>query len=443
MDSIVNKTTYNSASNKPHSFVFRFHAKDPAKLATLSGSLNRAISDVYSFFTKIPSNFMVYNGKVDFLRYPLAAESNFDTIVFDEVDMKVYATDTYLCSENLKGSHLLESGENENMFSLLYKEQFVVSFEATIKQNAKPEDIDNFKSIVQNILQNADVGGVNLLSVAFDKDSDALPFSPMDLIPPKVSTTPTYQPLKLPFVRVNSTLSVHDRGWTNKSQDLSHSCLERDMLERMDGDFVSFSCLDKDDIEFETTKIASRDGTLRINTTYICGIETVNQPALLTDANNNPVWVISIIEDFEGGEDMQNLLLSRVVALPSKNDIATTFKSQSDYPVMPMFGDYFGADINYLLLAMKGSNIASWIEYGMECNRDVMADGTVEYEVYLADELGGQSACFVGCFEKMSQFLSRVESEANLEDQDSPFDIAEDMGCSPISIEHHHDELMD
>lgn len=387
---------------------------------------------------------MVYNGKVDFLRYPLAAESDYDTIVFDEVDMKVYATDTFLCTEKLKGSQLLESGANENIFSLLYKEQFVVSFEATIKQNAKAEDIDNFKSIVQNILQNADVGGVNLLSVAFDKDAGVLPFSPTDLIPTKASTTPSYQPLKLPFVRVNNTLSIHDRGWTNKNADLSHGCLERDMLERMEGDFVSFSCLDNDNVELEATRIASEDGTLRINTTYICGVETINKPALLTDANNNPVWVISIIEGAEKDHDSkQNLLLSRVIALPSKNDIETTFKSQSDYPVMPMFGDYFGADINYLLLAMKGSNIASWIEYGMECNRDVMADGTVEYEVYLADDMGGQSACFVGCFEKMNEFLSRVESEAFLEDQDAPFEIAEDMGCSPIGTEHYNDELMD
>lgn len=134
MDSILKQPAHNRASNTPHSFVFRFHAKDAAKLATLSESLNRAISDIYSFFTKIPSNLMVRNGNVDFLRYPLAFESNFDTIVFDEIDMKVFATDTYICTEKLKGSHLLNGQGDENLFSLLYKEQFVVSFEATIKK---------------------------------------------------------------------------------------------------------------------------------------------------------------------------------------------------------------------------------------------------------------------------------------------------------------------
>jgi len=99
MDSTLRKSGRNGASNKPHSFVFRFYAKDIAKLATLSDSMNRAISDIYSFFPQIPSNLMIHNGSVDFLRYPLADDSNFNTIIFDEIDIKVFATDTYLCTE--------------------------------------------------------------------------------------------------------------------------------------------------------------------------------------------------------------------------------------------------------------------------------------------------------------------------------------------------------
>lgn len=136
-------------------------------------------------------------------------------------------------------------------------------------------------------------------------------------------------------------------------------------------------------------------------------------------------------------------MLSRVVALPSKNDVLTTFESQSSYPIIPMFGDVFGEDINYLLLAVKGSVVSAWVESGMECIRNIMHDGTVEYEVYLADDMGGQSACFVGDFDKTGEFLTRVNSEAIIEDQDAPFDIAEDMGCSPISRRLHQDELMD
>lgn len=443
MDSTLAKSKRNAASNKPHSFVFRFHAKDSAKLATLSDSLNRAISDIYSFFPQIPSNLMVHNGSVDFLRYPLADEPDFDTIIFDEIDMEVFATDTYLCTEKLKGSQLLERGKNENLFSLLYKEQFVVRFEATIKKDAKPEELESFKSIVHNILQNADIEGVSFLSVSFDQEADVLPFSPVDLIPKKTHGVYAYQPLKVPFTRENISLTLHDRDWTNKKKDLSYSCLERDMITRMDGNFVNFSCFDEDDIEIETSKITTQGVTVRINTTYICGIEDLEKPALITDANNNPVWVISLTDDQDDEKDKQNLLLSRVVALPSKNDVLTTFKTQSSYPLMPMFGDMFGADINYLLLSIKSSVVASWIEYGMECVRNVLNDGAIEYEVYLADEMGSQSACFVGDFERMGEFLDRVNSETVLEDQDAPFDIAEDMGCSPNNIDLHQEQLMD
>lgn len=443
MDSTVEMSTSNGVANQPHSFVFRFFAKDPAKLATLSASLNRSISDIYSFFTQIPANFLVSNGKIDFLRYPLAVDSNFDTMVFDEIDMQIFATDTYLCTEALPGSQRLESGEDENLFSLMYKEQFVVSLEASIKQGASKADLESFKVLLQNILQNADIEGVTLLSVAFDKNVDALPFTPTDVIPENAGEAYASQPLKLPFVRTNSTLPISKLGWANKDQELAIGCFERDMLTRMEGDFVSFGCRDDEGVEFDTTEIEHRDGTLRVNTTYLCGIEDLEQPALLSDANDNPVWVITLLDDKVGQEGKQNLLLSRIVALPSCNDVETTFKSQSHYPIMPMFGDYFGADINYMLLAMKNSNLAAWVEYGMECNRDIMADGTAEYEVYLADELGGQSGCFVGNFEQMQEFLVRVEAEAPTEDLDAPFDIADDMGCSPLSADIEQDVLMD
>lgn len=443
MDSTVAKSAPNGVANQPHSFVFRFFAKDPAKLATLSASLNRSISDIYSFFTQIPANFLVSNGKLDFLRYPLAVESNFDTMVFDEIDMELFATDTFLSTEELPGSESLGKGEDENLFSLMYKEQFVVSLEASIKQGASTADLESFKVLLQNILQNADIEGVTLLSVAFDKTADALPFTPTDVIPENAGEAYAYQPLKLPFVRTNSALSMHDRGWVNEDAELALGCLERDMLTRMEGDFVRFGCLDEEGIEFDTNVMAHRDGTLRVNTTYLCGIEELEQPALVVDANGNPVWTITLLDDTKGEVGKQNLLLSRMVALPAKNDVETTFNSQSHYPVMPMFGDYFGADINYMLLAMKNSNLASWVEYGMECNRDIMADGSAEYEVYLADELGGQSGCFVGNFEQMQEFLARVEKEAPSDDLDAPFDIAEEMGCSPVSANLQQDVLMD
>jgi len=345
--------------------------------------------------------------------------------------------------KKMKGSQLLERGEDENLFSLLYKEQFVVRFEATIKKEATNKELESFKSIVHNIIQNADIEGVNLLSVAFDKEVDALPFSPKDLIPEKKHGVYAYQPLNLPFVRESHFLTSCDRGWTGENKELSYSCLERDMITRMDGDFVSFSCFDDDDVEIETPKIKAQGVTVRINTTYICGIEDLEKPALITDSNNNPIWVIALTDELDNEEDKENLLLSRVVALPSKNDVLKTFESQSSYPLMPMFGDMFGADINYLLLSIKSSRISSWIEYGMECVRNVLNDGKMEYEVYLADEMGSQSVCFIGDFEKMGEFLNRVNLEAIIEDQDAPFDIAEDMGCSPSSTNLHQEQLMD
>lgn len=397
-------------------FSFRFFSKTPMALSLLTDSLNRSISEIYLYFTDTPVNFNVCSVP-NFSAHPFSVAHNKDVISFEEIDMPVYPSECFVsASPIVAGSEPLDP---EHPIAQLYKEQFVIRLDVSIPVEQPDICYEHLKNALTNILENADVPDVTLLSITLDKECSSFPFSVLGCLPNNASGSYSYMPLALPYDRKISHVSVTDKCWAVDGV-ISNDCIARDMQKIMYGsDALFMSC---EDDQVSRCRRIMMDGEKYRLTTLFLQTDNTDLPALLVCDSGFPVWYTC----FEDGL----LSIERVIFCPQSKTVQSLFNALSYYPSSMMFGDMDSSEINWLFMASKLEIVKSFIAEGSEVFSYLDGDGTLIYEFFVLREDQLLAPCFKGSYDVLIRFFEQIEHTVTKGDVNSALILADDLGCS-------------
>jgi hypothetical protein len=403
-------------------FSFRFFSTDTEHLALLTDSLSRVISEIYFYFPETPVNFSV-NAVPCFNKYPLSKKHGDDVIAFDIIDIPVYFTKSFFSGSAITDESVEE--DSNSAIAILYKEQFVVRLDVSIPKNQTETTYLHMKNALSNILQNADVPNVSLLSLVLDKECAEFPFSVVECLPTSREKGHAYMPLKMPFKRTSSSTSVFSRGWIDDNGFLSSVDIERDLAFNMGGSDALFTSKTPTGEDVRTRVLSLGGKKVRLRTKYAVS-EWALKVSLAVCNKGLPIWSVS--------NDDSITSLERIVFCPQFSDVKSVIKSQADFPVNMMFGDMAGSELNWVFLASKIKPLSTWMQDGAEIYRLIADDGSVSYNFSVIHDAGGLTPCFEGTEPVLITYLEKLIEKVIPLDCSAALQLAQELGCAPAEF---------
>lgn len=343
---------------------FRFFCEKDTSMSKLMNSIERAWREINTLYPNIP--ILVDDGNLlNKTIYPFCVNEANQLNVYDTYIKKVFRTGNTIHGG---GPVSLASEELPNDFlTMVYNEQFV--FRLTVFYY---EGIDSGEfpvgNIITNLLENADVGGVSLLSAELNENHvNSFPYSVNDLVP---------------SFRGNSSLPIKGEHFEASSSDYPYS-------------LTGFPCeTDNKGIVIQATaNCVTIDESAQLSVDENIGFIIGSQKTKFISR----VWSSDEVKDITifgvPGEDriypvweIEHGFFVRSLIVPKVDTVDEAFRISKKYPTTPALGEVLGCGLQTILFYSSIPVVSDLIGDGVVIEEYVDENDEICFILFLETE---------------------------------------------------------
>ncbi|OUV22208.1 MAG: hypothetical protein CBC55_05285 [Gammaproteobacteria bacterium TMED95] len=374
---------------------FRFFADRPAQQKVLSQSLNRTANELLSLFGTTCRLIIDVASSPDISNYPFTKANNTHVTENTGFDFSVYSNG-HVISGDPSASNNMNELPNQDFLSLLYKEQFV--FRVEVRVDLERSSIDAFQNAMENLIDNATMPGVSLLSIE-STNSTMIDSVELMLRAGKNASQPLLG-LKNEEPKLHSLNKVVGSDSLNDLSASIHS-----MIQSQSGYTAQVNGKDSFDLDGRKTSL------LTIVTEKLTPRESEDRRVGIVGSHRGvmvfPTWVkFGLVMKGE-----RRTFLSRIVEVPEFLSVEEGFENCRSYPVNHFFSDLEGAEYVRVLEKMEGDVFFNLMESGFDLSHRVMPNGNVLFTSsvsYVGDEKLENRVIFEGGEIDTTVFLKKL-----------------------------------
>ncbi len=391
----------NTVKSSIESLNLRFITDRPAQEKALSQSLNRTADELLSLFGSTCRLIINVASSPDLTIFPFVKEGNTHITENTGFDIPVYSNG-HVISGDPSVSNNMSKLLSDDFLCLLYKEQFV--FRVEVKIDLDRTDVPAFQHAMENLVDNASMPGVSLLSIE-STSSKVLDSVALMMRAGKGASQPLLG-LKNQDPKLHSLKKIVG---SDSLDDLSASI--HAMIQSQSG--YTSHVNEEDNFDLHGTKAS----LLTIVTDKIVHSALDDRRVGMVGSHHAniifPTWLkFGLVMKGE-----RRTFLSRIVELPEFSTVDEGFKVCRSYPASHFFGDLDGTEYLRVLEKMNGDVFFNLVENGFSLSHRVLPNGNVIFTSsvsYIDDEKFESKIIFEGGEVDTSAFLEKlIESLPN------------------------------
>ncbi|MEG3765042.1 hypothetical protein [Alteromonas sp. 14N.309.X.WAT.G.H12] len=349
---------------------FRFVMAEPTDERKLTDSIERTVEELSCLYGSHCQFFCDFTSNIDTTKYPFFKTDDADVVVQERsqplLDFPVYSNGRLISADRNIADNMEELPPDE-FITLSYKEQFV--FRVTVWVNEERTEHEAFVNMLTNLVDNASLPSVNLLSI--EASSSFIDLNSL-LSRQKCKKAQPILGLKnrspRSFVPFGKSKQAALQGVVDDllaSTERSHEALIQ-LAETRSVDLGS------EKIQFLTSMGYKRHDKLAEVAAGISLLSTKPSTRLY------PIWICVAIESAEHG---RITTFFRYLELPPFDLVEAGFELARSYPVSGLFNNKGGGEYNRVLQLMLGRKFDQFLEYGIGLYKNVTKEGQVLFKL--------------------------------------------------------------
>ena len=407
---------------------FRFTVDQPQHEDELAKSMYRTADELSSLFGENCSLSFDTSSALDLSVFPFTKSEESHVILNQGFDFPVFSDGKVICADDTLDANL-KPLPNDDFISLAYREQFV--FRVLVFVDTERTNMESFNHALGNIIDNACIDGVRLLSIEVSSqfiDGVSLMMRESRSVAQPVTGMPKRAP---------KCHSLHELLGGKSMISLSEA------VQGIMHDLVGYEAriIDHNGDDASTFNLNGQPVSFLTIVTNQLGKDSFDGNAdagmLSTHVDNRllPIWLkYGIVTNGE-----RKTVLARIVNVPEFQTVEEGFSLARSYPVSHFFNDFEGSEYFKVLDMMEGGKFSALLDSGIALQRKISSQGRVIYMVrinYIQQGTYFNESLFEGGEPEICEFIHELLEALPQVGQFTATDViskAEDISFTKVS----------